>query len=169
MPSTEGNLGDGLADIPAWLQHQVPMAIGSDSHVCRQWNEELRWLAYGQRLQLQSRNIAASPSTGQSATAARFFEAARTAGGTAAGQKQWGLTPGARADMLVLDSGANGLLGVPASHTLGAAVFACDTAPIRDVYVAARCVIQQGRHAQQESINAQFASTMAELWVAELR
>jgi formimidoylglutamate deiminase len=167
-PATEGNLGDGLTDVPGWLLHSVPMAVGSDSHVCRQWNEELRWLEYGQRLQLQRRNVAASPGTGQAATAARLFDAALSAGGTAAGQKQWGLTPGARADMLVLNRQASGLLGIPASHLLDAYVFACDTPAIRDVYVAGRHIIQQGRHAQQDTIASAFEEAMGALWDAGL-
>lgn len=162
-PSTEGNLGDGLADLPGWWQHSVPMAIGSDSHVCRQWHEELRWLEYGQRLQLQRRNVAANPSQGQPATAARLFDAALVAGGQAAGQPLWGLRVGARADLLVLDRHAPGLLGVPISHALDATVFACDAAPLRDVYVAGRCVIAQGRHAQQEAIAAQFVQALSGL------
>jgi formimidoylglutamate deiminase len=159
-PSTEGNLGDGLADLSAWLQHGVPMAIGSDSHVCRQWNEELRWLEYGQRMQLQRRNVATSPAAGQTATAARLFDAALAAGGQAAGQKQWGLTEGARADMLVLDLQASGLLGIPNSHLLDATVFACDSAPLRDVYVAGEQVIANGRHAQQDAIAERFVQAM---------
>jgi formimidoylglutamate deiminase len=162
-PSTEGNLGDGLADLPNWLQQGVPMAIGSDSHVCRQWNEELRWLEYGQRMHLQQRNVAAAPARGQPATAARLFEAALAAGGQAAGQQRWGLTEGARADLLVLDSSTNGLLGIPTSHMLDACVFACDSAPIRDVLVAGRQVIAQGRHAQQERIASQFVQALQTL------
>ena len=163
-PSTEGNLGDGFADLPTWLQHGVPMALGSDSHVCRQWMEELRWLEYGQRLLLQRRNVAALPAQSEGATAARLFDAAVSAGGAAAGQARWGLVAGARADMLVLDTQAPGLLGVPANHMLDATVFACDRAPLRDVYVAGRCVIAQGRHAQQEAIAAQFVEAMQGLW-----
>ena len=75
-PSTEGNLGDGLADLPGWLQAGVPMAIGSDSHVTRAWPEELRWLEYGQRLLHRQRNVSAAPAEGEPATAARLFERA---------------------------------------------------------------------------------------------
>jgi formimidoylglutamate deiminase len=165
-PSTEGNLGDGLADLPLWLQHGVPLAIGSDSQVCRQWMEELRWLEYGQRLQWQRRNVAARPEQAAGATAARLFDAAIAAGAQAAGQPCWGLQVGARADLLVLNPQAGGLLGVPAEHVLDAAVFACDSTPVRDVYVAGRCVIAQGRHAQQPAIAAQFAQAMQALWSA---
>ena len=163
-PSTEGNLGDGLADLGGWLRHGVPLALGSDSHVCRQWMEELRWLEYGQRLQLQRRNVAALPAQAEGASAARLFDAAAAAGGPAAGHALWGLKSGARADLLVLDAQAPGLLGVPASHVLDAAVFACDRPPIREVYVAGRCVIAQGRHTQQDAIAAQFVQAMQGLW-----
>ncbi len=162
-PSTEGNLGDGFADLGHWLQCEVPMAIGSDSHVCRQWNEELRWLEYGQRMLLQKRNVSANPAGGQPATAARLFEAALSAGGQAAGQKLWGLTAGARADMLVLNPQASGLLGIPASHTLDAYVFACDTPALRDVFVAGRQCISLGHHGAQDSIAARYVEAMAEL------
>jgi formimidoylglutamate deiminase len=60
-PTTEANLGDGLADLPGWLDAGVPLSLGSDSHVARAWTEELRWLEYGQRLHLRRRNIAARP------------------------------------------------------------------------------------------------------------
>ena len=40
-PTTEANLGDGLFDLPGWLASGVPLSIGSDSHVSRQWPREL--------------------------------------------------------------------------------------------------------------------------------
>ncbi len=163
-PTTEANLGDGLADIPGWLKAQVPLAIGSDSHVCRQWTEELRWLEYGQRLQLQRRNVTASPEHGQSATAERLFETAVHAGARAAGQTQWGLTAGARADLLVIDTETPGLLGIPSGHTLDALVFGCDTPAIRDVYVAGSAVIQNRRHAREDAIADGFRNAMEALW-----
>ena len=162
-PSTEGNLGDGLADLPGWLSCGVPMAIGSDSHVSRHWAEELRWLEYGQRLGLQRRNVAASPAT-EPATAARLFETALSAGGQAAGQRKWGIQTGARADMLVLDTGTPGLLGVPPSHTLDALVFATNTSAIRDVYVAGNHVVRNGQHTCVASIADKFQGVMQTLW-----
>lgn len=162
-PSTEGNLGDGFADLPAWLAAGLPMAVGSDSHVGRQWPEELRWLEYGQRLRLQQRNVAAAP-TQQPATAARLLDAALHAGGPAAGMKTWGLQRGARADLLVLDTQASGLLGVPTSHTLDALVFASHGAAFQEVWVAGRRVIAQGRHGDQTRIASVFEATMQALW-----
>ena len=165
-PSTEANLGDGLCDLPAWLGAQVPLTMGSDSLVSRCWAHELRWLDYGQRLGLRQRNVAAAPALGQSATAARLFDAALAGSGRAAGLPQWGLVPGARADALVLDTQAHGVLGLPASHHLDALVFGTDAPALQEVYVAGQRVVAQGRHVRHDAISAQFVQAMAELWGA---
>ena len=176
-PSTEANLGDGLPDLPRWLNAGVPIAIGSDSQVARCWTEELRWLEYGQRLVRRERNVAAYGSKRVSSTAAasantavnaasaaRLFEAALANSGPSAGFARWGLVAGARADALVLDGDAPGLFGVPASHTLDALVFATDAPAFRAVYVAGRRVVDGGTHAAAAPIAARFADAMAALW-----
>ena len=137
-PSTEANLGDGLADLPGWLDAGVGLAIGSDSHVTRCWPEELRWMEYGQRLLHRKRNVAAAPDRGQPATAARLWQLALDAGGRAAGQAAWGLRVGARADLLVIDTADAALVGVPGDHRLDALVFSSPGRPWQEVMVAGR-------------------------------
>ena len=169
-PSTEANLGDGLFDLPRWLAAGVPLSLGSDSHVTRQWPEELRWLEYGQRLHLRQRNVAALPGLGDGATAARLFERMLAAGGAAAGCPQWGLMVGARADFLVLDMQATGLLGVPATHTLDALVFASSAsaatgAPaFSQVWVAGQRVVAGGRHVHAVATAAAYTAAMQAVW-----
>ena len=165
-PATEANLGDGLTDLSAWLRYGVPMAIGSDSHVVRNWPEELRWLEYGQRLALRKRNVAANPGR-QDATAARLFDAALSAGGPAAGQTRWGLVVGARADALVLDKMAPGQRGVPHAYQLDALVFAAGEPALKEVLVAGQVAMRNGRHANEESIAARFGAAMTDLWRVE--
>ena len=158
-PSTEGNLGDGLADLPGWLNAGVPMSIGSDSHVTRAWPEELRWLEYGQRLLHRQRNVSAAPDQGEAghrgaavrARAARRRRAPRAS-------HAWGLTVGARADLLVLDTQDDALLGVPAERLLDALVFSSPGRPFRDVMVAGRWVRRSAGTA------ARFADAMHALW-----
>ncbi|HEX2542417.1 MAG TPA: formimidoylglutamate deiminase [Caldimonas sp.] len=163
-PSTEANLGDGLCDLPGWLDAGVPLALGSDSHATRSWPEELRLLEYGQRLALRRRNVAAAPDAGQASTAERLLEQAMQAGGAAAGQASWGLRAGARADALVVDRRDGALLGIDSTRLLDAIVFSSPGRPWRDVMVAGRWVVVDHRHAHAAAVGARFASTMAELW-----
>ena len=165
-PATEGNLGDGLTDLALWLNAGVPMAIGSDSHVVRNWPEELRWLEYGQRLVHRKRNVAAMPGQ-QASTAARLFDAALSAGGAASGQSAWGLVRGARADALVLDTTAPALRGIPASHHLDALVFGSGEPGLCEVIVAGRVAMQGGRHPDQDTIARNFEAAMQEIWRAD--
>ncbi|MED5619630.1 formimidoylglutamate deiminase [Ideonella sp. BN130291] len=163
-PSTEGNLGDGFADLPSWLGAGVPMSIGSDSHVTRAWPEELRWLEYGQRLLKRQRNVAAAPVEGHPATASRLFDAALAGGAAAAGFASWGLEVGARADLLVLDPQDSALLGLPPERTLDALVFSSPCDAVREVYVAGRRVVHERRHWQHEALHTGFDSAMQALW-----
>ena len=139
-PATEANLGDGLADLPGWLSAGVPLSIGSDSQVTRNWPEELRWLEYGQRLQHQRRNVAADPSGGEPSTAARLFNRVQAGGAAAAGFALWGLQAGARADLLVVNTQDPALYGVGPARMLDATVFAAPAAPFAAAMVAGRWV-----------------------------
>jgi len=148
-PTTEANLGDGITDMPRWLTSNIPLAIGSDSHASRDWREELRWLEYAQRLQLRQRNVCAD-----------VFNKSIQGGGQAAGHRQWGLTVGARADVMVLNPQTAGLLGVPPSRVLDAYVFACDRSAVMDVYVAGQCVLKNGQHPHQLAIADDFVKSL---------
>ena len=163
-PGTEANLGDGLCDLPRWLAAGVPLALGSDSHVTRNWPEELRWLEYGQRLQQRQRNVAAAPGR-QPSTAARLFEAVRCGGGTAAGFARWGLQAGARADLLVLNLHDAALLGLPTERLLDAVVFAAPPSPFQRTLAAGRWVGRWVDDGAAQSAAAQhFAAVMRRLW-----
>lgn len=163
-PSTEANLGDGLPDLPRWLDAGVPVSVGSDSHVGRDWREELRWLDYGQRLLRRARNVAAAPQHGQPSTAARLFDRVCEGGGAAAGERAWGLVPGARADLLVADPGDPALAGLPPLQALDALVFSSPARPWRDVCVGGRFAVRAGRHALDEAARDGFADALRVLW-----
>jgi formimidoylglutamate deiminase len=170
-PSTEANLGDGLTDLPAWLDAgsgAVRLALGSDSNATRGWREELRWLEYGQRLSRETRNVAAGIERGvhRASGAARLFQRAVEGGAAAAfgPGAPAGLKPGARADLLVVDLHDAGLLGLPHEHLLDALVFSSPGRPWRDVMVGGRFVVREHRHANAGAIAARFESAMQALW-----
>ncbi|MDP9198787.1 MAG: formimidoylglutamate deiminase [Pseudomonadota bacterium] len=160
-PSTEANLGDGLCDLPRWLSAGAAWSIGSDSHVTRDWREELRLLEYGQRLLHRRRNIAAAPELGMPASAERLFNGSLAGGAAAAGQERWGLQAGARADLLVVDTEDESLLGVPDGQLLDALVFSSPNRPWRDVLVAGRWVVCNHHH--DAGAASGFQSAMSEL------
>ncbi|MFO1217370.1 MAG: formimidoylglutamate deiminase [Burkholderiaceae bacterium] len=162
-PSTEANLGDGLCDLPGWLGSEVPIAIGSDSHVTRAWREELRLLDYGQRLALRRRNVSAAPERAQPSTAQRLFDAACAGGARAAGFSRWGLQPGAPADLLVIDTADAALLGVPPEALLDALVFSSPGRPLRDVMVAGRWVHRAHGRSDAAAIAGAFVQAMHRL------
>ena len=166
-PSTEANLGDGLADLPRWLDAGVPITIGSDSQVvarlaarsCAGSSTASAWRA-------AQRNVAAAPAGGIAASTAAHLVRARTRrrAPPSAGFARWGLVAGARADALVVDLRRPALLGMPRVAPLDALVFATDAPPFSAVYVGGRRVIDNGRHVQQANIEARFTAAMAALW-----
>jgi len=161
-PTTEANLGDGLADLPRWLNHGVPLTVGSDSQVSRAWVEEIRWLEYGQRLALRQRNVASDPGS-QPSSAARLFDAAVQGGARAAGFAAWGLTPGARADCLVLNREADALRGLPDEALLDAVVFGSNGSPWLSVWVAGRARPWRA----PTRVGDAFQTAMLGLWTAQ--
>ena len=120
-PTTEANLGDGVFDLVPWLEGGGRWSIGSDSHVCRSWVEELRLLEYSQRLLRRERNVAAR-AAGQDSTAGALFDGAMRGGEAAAGLPLRGLCVGGRASLQVLPVGPASD-GLPAEAALDAAVF----------------------------------------------
>jgi len=177
-PSTEGNLGDGLCDLPRWLAAQdeaVSIAIGTDSHIGRDALEELRWLEYGQRLAHRRRVVSATapvslraddaPRPTHASAAARLLNRVVAGGGAAAGRRgHWGLAVGARADLLVVDTRGSALVGIPDERLLDALVFSSPKPRWREVWVAGERVIDGGRHRDADAIAVRFDAAMQSLW-----
>jgi len=157
-PSTEANLGDGVFDLARWMGQSGSWSIGSDSHVTRSWQEELRLLEYSQRLTLRQRNVAARAALCESSAAA-LFQGALDGGAAAAGAPLAGLAPGQRADFAVIDCESPSLLGVPSSHLLDALVFSSPEARFSEVFVAGRQVQRSG-----PELRPAFVRAMAALW-----
>ncbi|WP_312242009.1 formimidoylglutamate deiminase [Pantoea sp.] len=159
-PTTEANLGDGIFPAVAYTAQQGRWGIGSDSHVSLEAQEELRWLEYGQRLRDRRRNRIVSPQ--QPSVGDLLWREAARGGAQACGIRSGELAVGQRADWLVLAEDA-WLNSVDDSALLNRWLFAGRRDGIRDVYVAGKAVIQQGRHAQQEICAERFIQAMAAL------
>ena len=162
-PTTEANLGDGVFDLPAYAQAGGHWSIGSDSHVTRSWQEELRLLEYSQRLTLRQRNIAARVLGGPS-SADLLFSKALAGGSAATSLLLGGLAVGQRADFMVLDPSSSPLLGVPADHVLDAMVFSSPETRMSEVFVAGWRVVSGGQVPGWPQLAADFSRAMRALW-----
>ena len=157
-PTTEANLGDGIFPGDSYLHHQGRWGIGSDSHVSLNVVEELRWFEYGQRLRDQRRNRLTTPE--QPAVADVLYQQALRGGAQACGTATGKLVVGYRADWLVLDGDDPYLASAPDASILNRWLFAGGKEQIRDVFVAGRQVIEQGRHALQQQSSAEFLQVL---------
>lgn len=149
-PTTEANLGDGLFDLPAW---RGAWGIGSDSHASVDGAEELRLLEYGQRLARQQRNVT---------VAEDLWRCAVAGGARAAGRNVAGLAAGQQADWLVL---ADAMFeGLTPTQQLATHLFASHRRDaVAQVWVAGRCVVDNGRHADAEATERGFLAARARL------
>ncbi|MEB0137433.1 MULTISPECIES: formimidoylglutamate deiminase [unclassified Undibacterium] len=160
-PSTEGNLGDGFFDLPAYLAVGGRFGIGSDSHVSHSPVEELRWLEYGQRLRLQQRNIARDEK--QRRVGDYLWNAALQGGAQASGRRVGQLQVGWRADLLVLDECHPNLAGLALDDVLNTWLFCGNDNLLRDVIVGGQLVVENGRHHQQAAIAADYIACLQNL------
>jgi formimidoylglutamate deiminase len=163
-PTTEANLGDGLFDLPGWLDADGALGIGSDSHISVSPVEELRWLEYGQRLRDRGRNIAgdAGVSTGR-----RLFDLAVSGGARALGRAgpkgEVGLSAGARADIVVLDPDAPLFAGQSRETLLESWIFSGNVPVVKDVFVGGKQVVADGHHPAEEKIAARYRNVLSTL------
>jgi formimidoylglutamate deiminase len=153
--TTEANLGDGLFPLGDFLAAGGRFGVGSDSNVSVSPVEELRWLEYGQRLALRARYIGASAS--QPSVGTRLLEAAVAGGRQSVGQ------PGQAGDGILLDGDSAWLAGVQAGDLHDRFVFAGNQPLVREVRVAGRVVVGEGRHPRREAIATRFRAAMGEL------
>ena len=160
-PTTEANLGDGLFPLADYLDAGGQIAIGSDSHVSIDPWEELRWLEYGQRLNMQQRNVATTAA--ELHTGARLFMAALDGGARALGQPVGRIAEQYRADFLTLDAGSPLLAGCVADELLDSLVFAGGRNLVTDVMVGGQWVVRDRRHPLEDDAAAAFSEVRQRL------
>ena len=162
-PTTEANLGDGIFDMPLWLQHGGRWGVGSDSHACVNAAEELLMLEYGQRLSLRQRNVLASSTQAEVATAMTLQAVqggAQASGRSPSGMAgPAGLAVGQQADMVALDAQHVALAGLPAPSMLSSHVFGSHrTSAIDSLWVAGVLRVARVRHALHDTAAQAFVA-----------
>jgi formimidoylglutamate deiminase len=160
-PTTEANLGDGIFPGVDYLAQKGRWGIGSDSHVSLNVVEELRWLEYGQRLRDLRRNRLTN--TEHASVGDLLYTQALQGGAQACGVAIGRLAVGYRADWLVLDGEDPYLAAAADSELLNRWIFAGSAAQIRDVFVAGKAKVVNGRHPQQSQASADFLALLQQL------
>jgi formiminoglutamate deiminase len=159
-PVTEANLGDGVFDATRFLAEGGRFGVGSDSLIRISAADELRSLEYAQRLRHRSRN--ALGESGRS-TGRRLHDAACAGGAQALGRALGAITPGCRADIVVLDRGHPSLAAARGDLILDAWIFSADTAAVADVICGGAHVVAEGRHRARDRLAARYRGTVRRL------
>ncbi len=159
-PTTEADLGDGTFGARAYFDAGGAVGVGSDSNTVIDPFAELRQLEWSQRLKGLERNVLAEG--GNPVGQALYMRAAR-GGAQALAQPIGAIAPGRRADCVVLDGDDPALAELPPDALLDAAIFGPCRRAVRDVMVAGRWVVRDGRHPREAEVFARYRTTVAQL------
>jgi formimidoylglutamate deiminase len=157
-PTTERNLGDGVVPVDSYFDAGVRVALGSDSQIQIDLMEDARELEYHLRLQQTARNVLAPlDDTSSSALARRLFDCATINGAASIGFNGGRLEPGAPADFFTVDLDDPSIAGSSRDDLLASIVFSLSRSGVRDVIVAGKQIVENGRHRDQEEIIKKFS------------
>jgi formiminoglutamate deiminase len=137
-PTTERDLGDGLAPARRLDAAGCTLTLGSDSHAVIDMLEEARGVEYAERLARRSRGHF---------TAEDLLLAATCDGHASLGWPDGGeIAPGAWADLVTISLDSVRTAGADDSLALETAVFGATAADVRDVVISGRDVVRDGVH-----------------------
>lgn len=108
-PTTEGDLGDGIAPYAELLAARIPLAIGSDSNTRLDPIEELRWAEYTARMRYQRRRVLVADEMASPGPLLLQFGAGF--GADALGIPSGSIAPGQLADFVEIDLNHSSLAG----------------------------------------------------------
>jgi len=160
-PTTEANLGDGFFNAHEYFAQRGCWAIGSDSHISIDPVEELRWLEYGMRLQTRGRNVLVSDASAN--TGRNLLDGAVAGGAQACGRNIGSIAEGYRADLVVLDHEHPRLYGRSKDDLIDSWIFSGNSNLVRDVYIGGNKIIDNGRHADEDTIARNYRDTLDQL------
>ena len=155
-PTTERDLGDGVAPARSLDEHGVPFCLGTDSHAVVDLFEEARAVELDERLVTGGRGLR---------PAGDLLHAATEVGAAALGWDDAGrIEPGRRADLVTLSLESVRLAGAPADALDSAVVFAAAPADVVHVVIDGRVVVEDGRHRLVDDVPGLVSRAVADAW-----
>lgn len=141
-PTTEGDLGDGIAPYASFVERGIPLAIGSDGQTRIDPLEELRWAEFSARLRYGRRRVL----TQDRASPGALLLVAGTAGGASSLDIRAGsCEPGRWTDVVAVDLDHVALRGADPADLRDALIFGAGAGVVTDVWVGGRRVVRDGR------------------------
>ena len=163
-PTTERNLGDGIVRADALLAAGARLCLGTDSEAQLDLLEDARQLELNLRLQKLERAVL-DPRQGEvGGLGARLYGIASEGGMRSLGLPGGGLRAGEPADFLVVDLDDPSIAGAAEDDLASVATFALSRGAIREVHVAGRCIVHEGRTGLEGPVVTNFRAAMARLW-----
>ena len=151
-PTTERDLGDGLAPSAALAAAGCTLTLGSDSHAVIDLLEEARGIEYAERLARRARGHF---------TADTLLRAVTCDGHTSLGWPDAGeITPGAWADLVTLSLDSVRTAGAAEGLALEAAVFGASAADVHTVVIGGRDVVRDGVHLLVPDVPGELSRTI---------
>lgn len=134
-PTTEGNLGDGIADVDLMRELNCRLCIGTDLNSRISPTEELRWLEYVQRAHRQVRGVVVH----ESGTIGHgLLECATVNGAHSLGLDAGVIQAGSLADFVAIDLAHPTLAGVQPEDLANAIILGTDNQVVLDTCVGGR-------------------------------
>lgn len=137
-PTTEGDLGDGIAPYAALLATHIPLSIGSDSNTRLAPIEELRWAEYTARMRYQRRRVLVAHE--MSSPGPLLLDFGTRSGARALGLATGVIAPGMFADFIAVDIHHPAMAGWTAEDFLDVLFFGASSAVIAQTWVQGKKV-----------------------------
>jgi len=151
-PTTERDLGDGLAPVRPLAAAGCRLTLGSDSQAVVDMFEEARGTEYAERLARRARGHL---------TAETLLRAATSTGHVSLGWPDAGeITPGAWADLVTVSLDSVRTAGADDELALETAVFAATAADVRSVVISGRDVVRDGVHLLVPDVPAELSRSI---------
>ncbi len=139
-PTTEGDLGDGIAPYAELLVAHIPLCIGSDSNTRIDPLEELRWAEYSARMRYQRRRILIADE--QASPGPLLLSYGTRIGAAALSLATGSIEPGMAADFVAVDLHAPELQGWTPDDLLDTLCFGASSAVFAQTWVQGKQVWQ---------------------------
>jgi formimidoylglutamate deiminase len=180
-PTTERNLGDGVVPADEYLKNQVPICLGTDSHVQIDLLEDARELEYHLRLQKLERAVlghgyarlrraaalrdeSMPKACAPDYLASFLFDCATVNGARSIGAPNGALETGRPADFFTVDLDDPTIAGASQDDLLASIVFSSSRAAVREVVIGGKPVVSEGQHLIQEEVIERFSDLQKRLW-----